>query len=77
MFRRKRARNPWGGDPILSGWVPGTSERLDLFAMCVSLANSQWELARAQVRLGRMQIVLAFLWVAVSVLNVVYMIRGW
>lgn len=53
-------KNPWGDEAYLSGWTPGLSRDLDLFATMASLARTQWELARWLDRLSRAQSRLAF-----------------
>jgi hypothetical protein len=77
-------QNPWDDEVGLSGWVPGTSERLDMFAMMASLAHAQWTLAQWLVAVGRVQNRLAFslmicslLWVFVAVANLNNVFHWW
>jgi hypothetical protein len=77
---RKPKKDPWENieDPVLSGWVPG-NRLADMMAMITSLARSQYKLAGAQLRFGRMLNFIAWVLMAVAFINVYYMCRlnGW
>jgi hypothetical protein len=47
---------------VLSGYVPGLSEKLDMFALIVSLSQSQEQLADQLIRLLKLVRHLAVLW---------------
>jgi len=82
-WRKREPRdNPWDKAPRLSGWVPGTSPLIDLFALMTSLGRAQWQLAEAQVKLGRILAVVGWCWVLLAFLNLywlyrVYRATGW
>lgn len=61
-------KNPWGDEPYLSGWVPGTAPALDLFAMIASISHVQWELARSQGQLWRALAQLGWMYAFLSLL---------
>lgn len=68
-WRKPKPTNPWGDeDPLLSGWVPGLTPQLDLFALLVSCMRSQAQLAEAVQRLNWLWVSMCVLWVLVSVL---------
>jgi len=50
MFRRKpKPENPWN-EPILQGWTP-TGPRIDLMALMVMLAKTQWDMNEDLIRM--------------------------
>lgn len=59
---RSRPKHPWGKESVLSGYVPGLSEKLDMFALIVSLSQSQEQLADQLIRLLKLVRHLAVLW---------------
>jgi hypothetical protein len=64
-FQRARRcePRPWGGKNVLNGYVPGLSPSLDMFALIVSLSQSQVELANGLLLVMKLIRLLAFLWV--------------
>lgn len=68
LFRRPKPESPFGEENVLSGYVPGLSFKLDMFALIVSLSQNQANLARNQQHLARMMFFLALLWMFTSLM---------